>query len=324
MPVVWSPDCPAAGSPALAAPPPRQKPKVRIPYSPHCPGCLCEHDSECNVIGVTRGVQFRLSLVVSTMLCPNISDDDMFPWTLARLHSHEKPLSKKPPNRSESILNALRNAKELAQELGHSVLMGWPLWWLEQVVLEYCARPDGISISDALMDKSVPAFRFVQHTRKQCFERLASSFALYSHHGMCLPTALECSTHRIPLVLAFDWPSAISHVILNKGRVAAVCSQNGILWIADTGCGYHLVPECDIVRGRSSIVDNPGAQKLHTANGEVTAPECVQFSLTEINLSKQLGTILPETPRVLSVGALCMDELATFHWPAGPPHRWFV
>ena len=96
-----------------------------------------------------------------------------------------------------------------------------------------------------------------------------------------------------------------------------MCSEDGILWIADTGCGYHLVPEGDVKRGRAAVVPNPGAQRLHTANGEIDASECVKFTLAEVGLSKRLATILPETPRVLSVGALCVDEMATFTWPAG-------
>ena len=59
-----------------------------------------------------------------------------------------------------------------------------------------------------------------------------------------------------------------------------LCFRDGsILWIADTGCGYHLVPEADISRGASDIVPNKGATRLHTANGEVDAKECVMFSL---------------------------------------------
>ena len=119
------------------------------------------------------------------------------------------------------------------------------------------------------------------------------------------------------MVVKFEWPSAVKTVIKHLSKVVAVCTQSGVLWIADTGCGYHLVPECDVTRGKSIIVDNPGATRLHTANGEIDASECVKFSLSEIKLKKQLATILPETPRVLSVGALCMDEHADFHWPAG-------
>jgi hypothetical protein len=243
----------------------------------------------------------------------------MFPCELAKTKKAKNPsgLPKKVPNKSDSLLNALRNAKELAREFGNATSFGWPLWWRENVVLEYSARPDGLSISECLKDPSVPAFRYVQHLRAQCFDRLSSTFASYAHFGSHLPTYSECSALKLPLVEKFKWPSAVRAVITHLGRVVAVCTQSGVLWIADTGCGYHLVPECDVTRGKSIIVDNPGATRLHTANGEIDASECVKFSVSEIKLKKQLATILPETPRVLSVGALCMDELADFFWPAG-------
>ncbi len=110
---------------------------------------------------------------------------------------------------------------------------------------------------------------------------------------------LECSSYQIPKVVAFEWPKAVKHVITgNSGHVAAACFRDGsILWIADTGCGYHLVPEADISRGTSDIVPNKGATRLHTANGEVDAKECVRFSLGEINVRKKVGHhFAPNTP----------------------------
>ena len=310
--------CPASGSPALVALPPRRPPPLRVPSSLQCLGCLNtsdDHDDECNAIGAPL-CKLQLVHYVSYIECPNLTDADMFPCAFAKVKTKSPwGKTKKLPNKSDSLLNALRNAKELAGECGFSTPFGWPLWWREHVVLEYCARPDGLSILECLKDPSVPAFRHVQHTRAQCLDRLSSSFDVYSHFGSHLPTDAECSALKLPSVEEFVWPSVGSLVIKHLGRVIAVCMQEGILWIADTGCGYHLVPECDVTRGKSKIVPNPGATRLHTANGEVNANECVKFALREIKISDQLATILPETPRVLSVGALCMDEQALFIGP---------
>jgi hypothetical protein len=98
----------------------------------------------------------------------------MLPCALARLKPEALP--KKLKSKSDSLFHALRNAKELAAEMGSSASTGWPLWWLEGVVLEYCARPDGVSILDAYQDPSVSAFRYVQHSRTLCFQRLQASF----------------------------------------------------------------------------------------------------------------------------------------------------
>jgi hypothetical protein len=315
------------GSPALVAHPPRPTPKPRVPSSLHCKGCLSQfddHDAECNSIGRFHepdgetSCKFRLSLTVSVLLCPNLDDSEMLPSHLARVHA-PKTTRRKGLSGIDPLLCALRNAKELAHECDRPHLTGWPLWWRGDIVLEYCSRPDGIRISDALGDDKVPFFRFEQHTREQCFERLSALFCNYSHFGTSIPTNSECLALQIPSVVEFVWPSAIKLVIKGpSGDPVAVCYHDGsILWIADTGCGYHLVPEADVSRGKSVVVPNSGATRLHTANGEVDASECVKFSLSEIQLQKGLATILPQTPRVLSVGALCMDARATFHWPAG-------
>ncbi len=109
----------------------------------------------------------------------------------------------------------------------------------------------------------------------------------------------------------------VRHVILCPGITPSVNCTPGSLWVADTGCGYHLVPETDVSRGKSIVVQNPGARTLHTANGEVKANECVKFALHELGLDGKLATILPQTPRVLSIGALCIDDGCSFYWPAG-------
>ena len=114
-------------------------------------------------------------------------------------------------------------------EIGHDTATGWPLWWRDDAVLEYCPRPDGLSISDAVRDPTVPGFRFVQHTRTQCFDRLAATFDEYSHFGSSLPTLAECSAHNLSPVVEFMWPPADRSVIRYVGsQVAAVCSQDGI------------------------------------------------------------------------------------------------
>ena len=53
---------------------------------------------------------------------------------------------------------------------------------------------------------------------------------------------------------------------------------------------------------------------MMTANGEVEAPERVKFSLPELSLVGQHATILPSTPRVLTVGGLCVDQRCNFIW----------
>ncbi len=75
---------------------------------------------------------------------------------MARVKPEAMP--RKPRSLLDSLQHALSNAKELAVEVGRSASTGWPLWWLQDVVLEYCARPDEVSISDALSDPSSRPF----------------------------------------------------------------------------------------------------------------------------------------------------------------------
>ena len=53
---------------------------------------------------------------------------------------------------------------------------------------------------------------------------------------------------------------------------------------------------------------------MMTANKEVEAPERVKFSLPELSLVGKHATILPSTPRVLTVGGLCVDQRRDFIW----------
>ncbi len=171
----------------------------------------------------------------------------MFPCALARLKPETVP--KRPKSQSDALLHALRNAKELALEVFRSASTGWTLWWLENVVLEYSARPDGLSISDALQGPSVPAFRYIQHTRTLCLERVSSKFDTYSHVGSHLPSLADCTAHKNPPVLEFVWPVGGGCIIKYLGRVAVACTADGILWLADPHCGYHHVPECELAAG---------------------------------------------------------------------------
>ena len=53
---------------------------------------------------------------------------------------------------------------------------------------------------------------------------------------------------------------------------------------------------------------------MMTANGEVNAPGSMKFPLPELSLVGQHATILPSTPRVLTVGGLCVDQRCNFIW----------
>ena len=121
----------------------------------------------------------------------------------------------------------------------------------------------------------------------------------------------------MPAVIAFKWPLPVRQVFYNGRHYAVICTPDGALWVADTGCGYHLVPEADVSRGSSVVVDNPGARKLHTANGEVRADECVKFSLQELGLTKNACYDFAPDTSSLEHRCLVHRQSLYVHWPAG-------
>ena len=139
---------------------------------------------------------FTLALDVCIVHCTNLPDTNMLPCALARLKPTAVP--RKPRSMLDSLLNALRNAKELAIEVGRSASTGWPLWWLQDVVLLYGARLDDISISDALSDPDVPAYRYTQLSRTLCLQQLQTTFDDFCHLARACPlrrSALHTSVH---------------------------------------------------------------------------------------------------------------------------------
>ena len=66
-----------------------------------------------------------------------------------------------------------------------SASTGWPVWWLDNVVLVYSARPDKESICDALSEPALPAFRYLPLTRTQCLEFMLASPADFFPLWLC-------------------------------------------------------------------------------------------------------------------------------------------
>jgi hypothetical protein len=298
-----------------------------LPLQTSCKGCLKDavsHDWDCRYVG--RGRHYVLAAdYVTIILCEIDPANTLLPSALAREHVVAGGRSLTKSSKSDAALNALRNAKDLALTVKEYVgnlpfratPFDWPMWWMENVVLEYSRRPDEVQIADALSEPGIVYFRYVTLTRTQALQRVKSSGLRFMHVGCFLPTATECTEHSLPPVVEFVWPLPVRHLIRRGSMPAVICTSDGCLWVADTGCGYHLVAEADVTRGTSIVVKNPGARKLHTANGEIQADECVKVCLPELGLTNRLATILQSTPRVLSVGALCLDDGCTFYWPAG-------
>ena len=112
----------------------------------------------------------------------------------------------------------------------------WPMWWMDEYVLEYSARPDGVEIADAFGNTSLAVFRFRSHSREQALHRIKHSGLRFMHVGL-IPSAVECSGFGLPAVIAYQWPLPVRQVFHNGRHYAVICTPDGTLWVADTGCG---------------------------------------------------------------------------------------
>jgi hypothetical protein len=159
-------------------------------------------------------------------------------------------------SKSDAALNALRNAKDLALTVKEYVgdlpfrdtPYDWPMWWMENVVLEYSRRPDEVQVADALSDPDIVFFRYLTLSRTEALLRVKRSGLRFMHVGCYLPTASECTEHSLPAIVAFVWPLPVRQLIRQGSTPAVICTSDGCLWVADTGCGYNLVSEADVTR----------------------------------------------------------------------------
>ena len=137
-----------------------------------CLGSSIIHDWDCRYLGRTR----RYTLAndyVTIIVCEIPPDATLKPAVQARAHvetGHGRSLVH--CSKSDASLNALRNAKDLAIAvktyvdglLFRNTPFDWPMWWMEECVLEYSARPDGVEIADSFGDASLAVFRFHSHS----------------------------------------------------------------------------------------------------------------------------------------------------------------
>ena len=119
-------------------------------------------------------------------------------------------------------------------------------------MLVYGPRPDGkCQIDDLSEDDQVYYTTQLGREQAACFIR--GSDLEFSHVGKFLPSAkerklLEKDSVAMPNVCA---TTRVEISPLGSPPPLAVCEGNQVLWIADAGCGFNLVPESDVVRGVS-------------------------------------------------------------------------
>ena len=163
--------------------------------------------------------------------------------------------------RVDAGLRPIRDAKDLAIFVGQDTSFGWPLWWRQYIVLEYCHRLDGVHFVDAI-GTDLPPFRLSQHSRKAAIERVKSSTLSYAHVGDSLPTQHEwggkslahlpygfCSEHRFYKV----WSPLCAH-------------PTGFAWRHTLDCRHRLwLPPCSRMRLSQGAFTGPTQQRRYAS-----------------------------------------------------------
>ena len=88
-------------------------------------------------------------------------------------------------------------------------------------------------------------------------------------------------------------------------------------FIGDTGSGSHLISASDLTEEeRSRIRKSAVKMRLHTANDVITVDECTDVFIEEMGeiLSP---LVLLNTPAVVSIGLICMEQGGKFEWLPG-------
>ncbi len=83
--------------------------------------------------------------------------------------------------------------------------------------------------------------------------------------------------------------------------------------IADTGCGYNLVPRSASAAGAPWGQEEPVF--LHTAGGLVRCNERMRIACVSLTEGRFDALVLDDTPEVISIGQRCMEYGYGFYWP---------
>ena len=89
------------------------------------------------------------------------------------------------------------------------------------------------------------------------------------------------------------------------------------MWLVDTGASFHVVGRKELRRGirrLSRPADIP--VEVDTATGKVKLDHVVPPRLQELGLDIS-PFLISQSPAVLSIGRLCMEQKFSFSWKPG-------
>ena len=212
---------------------------------------------------------------------------------------------------------AFRHAEELALDLDipdGNTTIGWPVLWTKKSVQVFRTQTNCRTYLDALVAEEL-VYVFDSHYPSDALQSISREDKSLSQFG-----------NVPPLFTNLNPPMAIRRTIQNPNRFrdpSAAARFHGVekhtCWMPDIGSGNHLVPERDIDRAVNTIRDTREGRDLLTANGTVSADERVKINIRAAGIQGDEAILLPETPRAITVGGMCLDKGCDFVWKGSDP-----
>ena len=224
---------------------------------------------------------------------------------------HDQHLARCDPTHCHA--SALRDAKELAADVGYEVPIKWPVVWDDDDTACIYEPHEGGQLH--IDEPGHPTII----TRAEGIARLKGNWGSYLHLGPAVPNP----GGREPKGAASG--GAKSGVASGDAiRGVALAGQPPSApkvkwWLMDTGCGFDLVDHGVTAKLKRHIRPVDERLLLNTANGELEVRKQIDLKIPELG-EQVTALVLPSTPSVLSIGKRCMREGYHFEWkPYSPP-----
>ena len=225
-------------------------------------------------------------------------------------------------NSTRCHASALRDAKELAADVGYEVTIKWPVVWDDDdTACIYEPRECGtLHIDQPGHPTIIP--------RAEGIERLCGVWDSYLHLGPAVPGPVDVTPTGVASGGAQSGAASGGATVgaASGGAIRGVALPGQLpaapkvkWWLMDTGCSFDLVDNDVTAKLKRHIRPVDERLLLNTANGDLEVRQQIDLRIPELG-EQVTALVLPSTPSVLSIGKRCMREGYHFEWrPYSPP-----
>ena len=151
-----------------------------------------------------------------------------------------------------------------------------------------------------------------------------------------VPSAIKASTPQAcqhfakSLGLSTDAAAELARnlksILKPAPRNAMPCYRDKTRFIGDTGSGHHIVRRAMVKKADAMkhVRELDYALTLSTAGGSVAPDGVVEVDAPILDEGSVEALVLPNSPHVISIGALCQGRGYAFHWPKWSRHPYLV